>query len=199
MSAARFINEALNGTTDSSQHHITLFALALSLRAKNVLELGVREGHTTSPLLEAVCLTSGKLTSVDIRDNGKISSEMRNNNAWNFVISDALSYLRSLSSEEMFDFVFIDDWHDGEHVAEELRLISNHITSSSLIVLHDTMCKNTQPAYHYYANGGKNGEFNNGGPFAAIEALDKNVWEYATVPVNNGLTILRKLCAVNRS
>jgi len=31
-----------------------------------------------------------------------------------------------------------------------------------------------------------------GGPYKALLELDMDKWEYATIPVNHGLTILRK-------
>ena len=62
----RLAIETCEGDVDSSQHVLTLFALACSLRAKSVLELGVRHGFTTLPLLAAMCITDGHLTSVDL-------------------------------------------------------------------------------------------------------------------------------------
>jgi hypothetical protein len=56
----KIILESLNGSKDSSQHLITLFSLVISTKAKNVLELGVRNGDTTIPLLHALSYTNGK-------------------------------------------------------------------------------------------------------------------------------------------
>ena len=49
----------------------------------------------------------------------------------------------------------------------------------------------THPKYHYYTT--TDGEFGNGGPYGALKLLDRNKWEYCTIPYDHGLTILRKL------
>jgi predicted O-methyltransferase YrrM len=185
------INEAVYGDTDSSQHQITLFALVLSIRAKNVLELGVRHGSTAIPLLKALEYTQGHLTSVDIVKNDNLNSLKEQYPNWEYVISDALEYVNNIPENKIYDLVFVDDWHDGEHLYKEIMRLEPHLTTSSLLLVHDCMCYNTQPDYHIYSP--QDGEFANGGPFAAIQKLDKSVWEYSTIPVNNGLTILRKI------
>jgi len=48
---------------DSNAHALTLFSIAVSLNAKNILELGVRGGDTTVPLYMAANHRDGKLTS----------------------------------------------------------------------------------------------------------------------------------------
>ena len=47
---------------------------------------------------------------------------------------------------------------------------------------------------YYYPEGTEitDPEWANGGPYRAVKELDSNKWEYVTIPVNNGLTILRK-------
>jgi predicted O-methyltransferase YrrM len=191
MAISTLIDLTLNEGKDSSQHYITLFALILSLKAKNVLELGVRNGNTTKPFLLGLDYVKGNLTSVDIEDNPYLRNKLKDFTNWNFIVSDSIKFLESVKPGTIYDLVFVDDWHDGLHVKKQLELIEKMITPSSLVVLHDCMCLNTQPNYHYYQD--KEGEFANGGPWRAIKELDKSVWEYVTIPVNNGLTILRKL------
>jgi predicted O-methyltransferase YrrM len=185
-----FIKECLEGKTDSSRHQITLYSLVIALHAKNVLELGVRSGNSTKPLLDALFFTKGKLTSVDIEKNYDIVNKFNVYLNWNYVIQDSIFYLKNLSENEFFDLIFIDDWHDGDHLSNEINLLEKHITPSSLVLIHDCMCYNTQPDYHFYLD--KEGEFANGGPYKAVKQLNMNIWEFATIPVNNGLTILRK-------
>jgi hypothetical protein len=38
----------------------------------------------------------------------------------------------------------------------------------------------------------KDGQWANGGPYRAVAELPSQFWEFATLPYNNGLTILRK-------
>lgn len=186
----KIISESLNGSKDSSQHLITLFSLVISTKSKNVLELGVRNGDTTIPLLHALSYTNGKLTSVDISENFNLRNEIKNEN-WSYIISDAIDFVKNIENGILYDLILIDDWHDGDHLYNEIIYLEKHINPSTVILIHDCMCPNTQPNYHIYND--KSGEFGNGGPFAAIQKLDKSKWEYSTIPVNNGLTILRKL------
>jgi len=188
MMNSALIDLTLNGNTDSSRHYMTFFTLVLSLKAKNVLELGVRDGGSTIPFLMGLEYTKGNLTSVDINDNVLLRNKLQQYKNWNFVVSDAISFLRNDS--KVYDIIFIDDWHYGEHVSKELKLIENKINENSLILMHDTMCWNTEPNYHYYLD--KYGEFANGGPWGALKQLDKDIWEYVTIPVSNGLSIIRK-------
>jgi predicted O-methyltransferase YrrM len=185
------ITSTYNGNTDISQHLLTLFALTVSLKAKNILELGVRDGNSTLAFLLGTKVTNGNLISVDISETPSLRETYKDYKNWNYVISDALLFLEQHVPQVPYDIVFIDDWHDGKHVLKELNYIEKNITTSSLILLHDAMCYNTQPKYHLYQD--KDGEFANGGPYGALSQLDKNIWEYSTIPTNNGLTILRKL------
>jgi predicted O-methyltransferase YrrM len=191
MEISHLINETYYGTKDSSQHTLTLFALTVALKAKNVLELGVRDGGTTQPLLDALQLTKGTLTSVDIQERTKLRNNFVKYKNWSYIISDAITFLENIDRNKIYDIVYIDDWHDGEHLYNEITLVQKHVTPSSLILIHDSMCYNTQPQYHYFLD--KDGEFGNGGPYGAISRLDRDIWEYSTIPINNGLTILRKL------
>ena len=191
MNINNLIHETLNESGDSSKHSLTLFSLVLSLKAKNVLELGVRAGGSTKPLLQAVEFTNGILTSVDIHEDPEARKLFNSNPKWNYVIKDSIEFLSNIPTDTIYDLVLIDDWHDGLHVAKEIELIESHITPSTLILLHDCMCFEQQPNYRLYTE--TIGEFANGGPYAALLKLDSAAWEYSTIPVNNGLTILRKL------
>lgn len=188
------INEALNPgrrCIDIHRHLITLFAFIVSMNAKNVLELGVRTGCTTLPMLLGVEATDGVLTSVDIENHTfKCPEEL--SKYWKFIKSDSLKYLSSLSKNIVFDVVLIDDWHACTHVKRELELLEEHVLKSSIVLLHDLMAE-TNPDYsvnHLYKN---QEQWADGGPYRAVTELDSKKWEFATIPVSNGLTILRKL------
>lgn len=172
---------------DIRKHFITLFSIAISLGAKNILEIGVRGGYSTLALNCAVGLVKGKLTSVDIA-KPKLKLQLPFPKNWTFVQSDSLVFLRALKSNEKFDIVFIDGNHTYSQVKQELKLLAIHVDKSSLILLHDTM---PHTCSLYSTGVGLNG-FQGGGPYKAISELDKSVWEYSTLPVSNGLTILRK-------
>ena len=61
------LETVLHGTGDSDKHLLTIFSIAISIGAKNILELGVRNGATTLPLLAAADYNGGRLESVDIQ------------------------------------------------------------------------------------------------------------------------------------
>lgn len=181
-----FIQKALSGRGDSDSHLITLYSLVISCKAKNVLELGVRKGDSTLPLLAAVKHTNGFLNSVDTIDSGYRPPQDLSN-YWKLHVVNSIDYLKSV--DKKLDLVFIDDWHDGNHIYEEIKLIEPWTTKETLILLHDTMHTFRNPDYNndlgdYY--------FGHHGPYGAICRLDKSKWEYSTIPFNHGLTILRK-------
>jgi len=182
--------------TDMYRHTVTLFALVVSMQAKNVLELGVRKGGSTLPLLAGVKATGGFLTSVDVQDHAfKCPEELVD--YWQFIKSDSLKYLSSVPDGVIYDVVYIDDWHAYAHVKRELELLESHVTKSSIILLHDLMAR-TEPEYNYDSIEGQERylpreEWFDGGPYKAVLELDAAKWEFATVPVCNGLALLRKL------
>lgn len=182
------INTTLYGKGDSDKHLLTLSSLILQLNAKNILELGVRRGTTTLPLLYGASLTKGKVTSVDINDTEFICPN-EYEHLWSFHKSDAIKFLEN--NKIIWDLVYIDDWHSYEHVKKEIELLDSKITPSTVIVLHDLMYANYQPKYHTDL-AVKEGQWANGGPYRAVCELNTNFWEFSTIPACNGLTILRK-------
>jgi predicted O-methyltransferase YrrM len=183
------IKDVISGSGDSDKHLMTLFSIALSINAKNILELGVRDGKTTLPLLMAAKYTSGTVTSVDINDTSFIPPDDFKK-LYNFKKMDSIQYLKEKHSIP-FDLIYIDDWHSYTHVKEELELIDRIVSPKSVILLHDLMYGNYDPYYHTDLTL-KTGQWAHGGPYRAVAELDSQFWEFSTIPVNNGLTILRK-------
>jgi len=177
--------------------------MVVTLRAKKILELGVWQGGTTLPFLCGATYTGGFVESVDINPTSfRCPRKLKPH--WKFYQSDALKYLESIPEGFIYDLVYIDDWHAYEHVAKELELLAPHVNKSSVILLHDLMHTFTHPNYvvyddsNYYEvwgheqNEGHKEQFANGGPYRAVRELDSNIWEFATIPVCHGLTVLRK-------
>lgn len=180
-----------HGQGDSDRHVATLLGIAMSLHAKTILELGVRHGGTTLPFLCAVREFGGILHSVDIeRQIGDAPEELATH--WKFFESDAITWLEDrVACGGYYDLVYIDDWHSYSHVKRELELIAQLITPSSVVLLHDLMYSDAQP--HYRSNPDCNDpQWQGGGPYRAVAELDQEIWEWSTIPVNHGLTILRK-------
>ena len=186
----KFIDKALKGDGDSDRHLISIFALALASRGKTYVELGVREGHTSEPLHKAATLNLGKLWSVDL--NKPTEYKPPNNTAhYEFVKQDSIKFLEEWPKNKKMDVVFVDDWHSYPHVKKQLELLDQCVGPSSIILLHDLMYGNTDPFYHVdLEHAGP--QWDAGGPYRAVAELNKQFWEWSTLPWNNGLTILRK-------
>jgi predicted O-methyltransferase YrrM len=190
MNVSELENITLHGKGDSDQHCLALYAIALGRNAKRILELGVRNGDSTRPLLLAAYQNKGLLTSVDIEDTVYKCPENFQQN-WNFVKQDALDFLRKDVPEEPYDLIFIDDWHSYEHVKAELEQIDRIVSPKTVILVHDLMYGNTCPHYHCDLTQ-QTGQWAKGGPYRAVAELNSQFWEFSTLPYNNGLTVLRK-------
>ena len=181
----------LSGTGDSDAHLLTLYGIALSIKAKTILELGVRGGSTTLPLLMAAKQTGGRVVSVDIEPTSFEPPEDLKAH-WQFVQMDALEYLEGLYKDFPIDMVYVDDWHSYAHVKAELAELDQLVSPASVICLHDLMYGNHQPRYHTDLTAGAGAQWADGGPNRAVAELPSQFWEFSTIPSCNGLTILRK-------
>ena len=176
-------------TTD--KHQLTFFALAMSIDAKRILELGVRDGNSTMPWLLAAKELGGFVDSVDLEPTSWQCPDLLKS-YWKFTQSDAIKFLEDCVDEEtQYDLIYIDDWHSYAHVKRELELVEDMITPSGIILLHDLMYNNSQPEYHMELNT-TDAQWADGGPYRAVAELDPAVWEWATIPSNHGMTLLRK-------
>lgn len=185
-----YIQTVITGKGDSDRHLMTLFSIALACKGKQYIELGVRSGTTTIPILDAVQRNGGILHSVDI-DKCPDHLIKKSPSNWVYHQQDAIEFLEEWNPDITPDFVYIDDWHSYEHVKRELELLDTIVSPSTVIVLHDLMYGNTCPFYHTDLTV-KDGQWGNGGPYRAVAELNPQFWEFATLPWNNGLTILRK-------
>lgn len=196
-SIVRIIDDTISGPGDSSFHQATLLAIILSTKPNNILELGCRDGRSTHSLLVGCQLLNlygieSKLTSVDIEDTTfQCPSHLKHN--WNFVISDAIDFLKNQSHG--YDLIMIDDWHTSEHVYNELTLLKPFITNKTIILLHDLMHSNSTPEYNDTIF--TDGEFEGTGPWGGVNKFiqenGSHKYELCTIPVNHGLTIMRKI------
>lgn len=183
------IAKARYGSEDTDQHVLTLFSIALGMRSKRILELGVRTGNTTLPFLMAAEQTGGMVHSVDLEPTSfRCPDDLRV--YWRFYQSDAIKWLED-NQHQQYDIVYIDDWHSYPHVKRELEFVQHMITPSSVILLHDLMYSGAHPRYHSEINT-TDPQWAEGGPYRAVAELDSAVWEWSTIPVNHGLTLLRK-------
>jgi len=186
---AQLIGLCTQGKGDSDRHLLTLFAIALACKGKTYIELGVKNGKTTVPILAAACINNGQLISVDIEDTSFEAPEEAASQ-WQFIKSDALAFLSEWDG--LRDFVFIDDRHSYGHVKRELELIGEHVGPSSVVLLHDLMYFGHEPFYHSDASLPEDQQWGAGGPYRAVAELDPAIWEWATLPWSHGLTLLRR-------
>jgi len=184
-----FVKRCMNGAFSTDRHLLTLFAIALACKGKTYIELGVKSGNTTMPILTAAYLNDGHLTSVDINNTSfKVSAPLVSH--WQFVKGDALTFLSKW--EGPIDFVFIDDKHSCGHIKKELELIGRWVGPPSVILLHDLMCEAHEPFYHSDISLPEDDLYGAGGPYRAVAELDTAIWEWATLPWGHGLTLLRR-------
>lgn len=185
------LNRTLSGEGDSDKHLMFLFSLVLQNNSKNILEIGVRHGCTSKPLILGASIVGGQVTGVDIAPTDFRCPEDLIN-FFKFVQNDSLEFLKNeVNKNSYYDLIFLDGWHSYSHVKQELEYIDQLTDKKSIIVLHDLMAF-TYPEYHLPLDSPKETEWGEGGPTRAVFELDKDKWEWATIPVNNGLTILRK-------
>ena len=177
-----------DGETQYFEHVLTFFSISLQMKSKKILELGVRSGGSSYPFLLACKVLGGHLTSVDIASSvWKAPAELAEYQT--FVLSDAIKFLTN--NTEKYDLIYVDDWHSYPHVKRELEEIDRVSDENTIILLHDLM-GNSEPNYWSPIDYDENGEWGLGGPYRAVEELDKEKWEWMTIPANHGLTILRK-------
>ena len=170
------------------EHVLTFFSIALQMKTKKILELGVRDGGSSYPFLVASKVLGGHVTSVDINsDVWRPPEDLAQYQT--FIQSDAIDFL--INNTEKYDLIYVDDWHSYPHVKKELEEIDRVSDENTIILLHDLM-GNSEPNYWSPIDYDENGEWGLGGPYRAVEELDKEKWEWMTIPTNHGLTILRK-------
>lgn len=184
------LHKVKHGADTTDQHLLTFFSISVGIKARKILELGVRDGNSTLPWILAAKETGGMVHSLDIEPTRwKCPDDLKI--YWNFIQRDALEYLQECIDKNMkYDLIYVDDWHAYAHVKKELELIEHLVTPSGLVLIHDLMYGNAQPHYRMELNP-SDPQWAEGGPYRAVSELDPNKWEWSTIPVNHGMTLLR--------
>jgi len=184
------VNKTINGKGDSDKHLMLLYSLVLGSNAKTIIELGVRMGNSTLPLVLGAKETNGIVYSVDKKDCLlDLPEKLQKYNK--FYKQNTIKFLNNWDPREKIDLILVDDWHAYDHVKKELEILDTLVSPSTIILLHDLMYNNSCPFYHVDLTL-KTGQWANGGPYRAVAELDPEFWEFSTLPWNNGMTILRK-------
>ena len=127
--------------TGLTRHYLTLYSIVLGMESKNVFEFGA--GFSTQVIVEALKLTNGKLTSVDMRPlftREDIPSDFLDNNKdiWSFNEGNSLNVVPTLDHSECYDVVLHDGSHTGTEVTQDLNNIAPYVKSGGLVLIHDT-------------------------------------------------------------
>ena len=117
---------------------LMLYALAVSLNAECILELGFDAGYTTLALAESGAVVIGVDDSSEYPEVKASAAKLLAaypNVA--LVNTDAVAFLRG-SNDEFYDLIFVDDDHRAEHVAQEAWLIRAKLRQGGIAAFHDT-------------------------------------------------------------
>lgn len=120
-------------SSDVNEHLVYMVDLCVELDAKRIIELGVRQGVSTTAWLHGLEQTDGKLWSVDIEGRPEIHSSR-----WTFIQGSDTNADVLAKLPESVDIVFVDTSHRFAHTLEELALYTPRVRSGGRIVLHDT-------------------------------------------------------------
>jgi predicted O-methyltransferase YrrM len=121
-----------------------MYELACRDDVQTVIELGVREGHSTRALLAGLHETGGHLWSVDCEPTHP--DELAAHPSWTFVLGDDNDPAVWAQLPEQCDVAFIDTDHAYTHTVRELDLLAQRIRPGGIILLHDT--ENEHPEDH---------------------------------------------------
>lgn len=137
MNLEEFYLQNKNTPSDINEHLETLYTEALAYKRGTIIELGVREGKSTSAFLLAISKTKGILHSCDINEPFGEITKFLSLPFWKFTQGDSVWFLKHFKWEA--DIVFIDTSHEFTQTLQELEYsykILNPIKGK--IILHDT-------------------------------------------------------------
>lgn len=125
------------GSNTPPETRLLLFSLAVSMQARDILELGCDMGYTTRVL----ATTGVNVVGVDAFCEGNEESACQLTAPYpncTIVKSEAYQYLLSIPGRS-FDMVFVDDFHDPHHVGRESIAIRRIIRPHGIVAFHDTI------------------------------------------------------------
>ena len=120
------VQRAASRYTDISDHLLTLFAEAVSVRPRLIVELGVRGGESTFAFERAARLSGAHVLSVDLEDCQVQSSYSK----WTFLKKNDVTFASEFpnwcSSHQLspeIDVLFIDTSHLYQHTAGRVAFV----------------------------------------------------------------------------
>ena len=187
-------NNLKNTASDINEHLGTLYDLVQNDGVQTIIEMGTRNGDSTTALLAGAYMTDKKITCYDLYKSPVVSNFESFDN-FNFITADTLKV-----SIGTADLLFIDTLHTYFQLYNELVRHSNSITT--YIALHDTVSFGTIDE-KFYSNGSdvkmsdlvqptyKTGLIKAIEDFLKTEQ-GKNWYIFKVYTNNNGLTILKR-------
>ena len=168
--------------TGLTRHYLTLYSIILGMESKNVFEFGA--GFSTQSMIEALKLTGGKLTSVDMRTvesrtDFPFNFENDNKDIWSFHNGNSLDVVPTLDHNKCYDVVLHDGSHTGSEVTKDLDNIVPYVKTGGLVLIHDTTHYDLGP------------EMRRG--VANSKLIKEYKHDGSTLPYGYGLTIIRLL------
>jgi len=127
------------GANTPPELRLLMFALAISIRAKDILELGIDRGFTTT----ALAMTGARVVGVDNftdhpgRGKQDVLDQLARIPNVLAVDQDTLEFL-ARTPDDSFDMIFVDDTHKPEHVGAEAKHIRRILRPGGIAVFHDT-------------------------------------------------------------
>ena len=124
------------GSNTPPETRLLLFSLAISMQAKDILELGCDMGYTTRVLASTSANVVGVDTFYETDKNSAYQLTAPYPNC-TIVQSEAYQYLLDVPNGS-FDMIFVDDNHDPHHVEQEATEIRRIIRPHGIVAFHDT-------------------------------------------------------------
>ena len=168
--------------TGLTRHYLTLYSIVLGMESKNVFEFGA--GFSTQSMIEALKLTGGNLTSVDMRTvesrtDFPFNFENDNKDIWTFHNGNSLDVVPTLDHSKCYDIVLHDGSHTGSEVTKDLDNIVPFVKTGGLILIHDTTHYELGPEMRKGVTNSK--------------LIKEYKHDGSTLPYGYGLTIIRLL------
>src|SRR3972149_7510312 len=125
------------GSHTAPELRLILYCLAVSIQAKDILELGFNAGLT----FEVLACTGANVVGVDnmierVNVEGVADERLKTYKNCKLIQAEAVGYLRS-AKDNSFDLVFVDDDHEPVHVRDETYEIMRILRPGGLAVFHD--------------------------------------------------------------
>lgn len=156
-----------------------MYSMMRCLHSKNVLEIGIFQGYTAYYLARAAFKGGGQYYGIEIDEKfcslvsrnlieKDLPHKIFNANSKDLTAEDFKNWFTTI------DFAFIDGEHNDEAVIHEVDLIYPHLpTETGIICIHD--------CWNQCVDG-------------AVATLQEDKrFEVLTIPLHNGLAILRKI------